>query len=235
MIWIIAALLIFVGTVFVLQLIFRPPAWALGALANRNPDALFFVDTEERAIALTIDDAPHPDVTPGILRLLRKHGAHATFFVVGSYAERYPELVEAIRSDGHELGNHLYHDRMSSRLRSEEFVEELKRTDELIRPDGLVKWLRPGSGTISDRITGLIKDNGYRACLASVYPMDVRVPTGIARWQFLQNVRPGVILVLHDGSPERRKTIRLLEKALPVLAARGYRVLSVSELVSLAQ
>jgi peptidoglycan/xylan/chitin deacetylase (PgdA/CDA1 family) len=196
---------------------------------------VFFVDTEERAIALTIDDAPHPDVTPEILRLLREHDARATFFVVGSYAESYPELVEAIRSNGHELGNHMYHDRMSSRLGSKEFIDELKRTEKLIHPQGSVKWFRPGSGTINDRAMGIIKDNGYRVCLASVYPMDIRVPTGIASWQFLSNVRPGAILVLHDGSPERRKTIRILEKVLPVLAARRYRVVSVSELVNLVQ
>ena len=235
MIWIIITLVIVLFAIGFLQLTFRPPFWVVRSLAKQNPDALFYVNTNERAIALTIDDAPHPDVTPGILEVLREHGATATFFVIGSYAEEYPELVDAIRSDGHELGNHMYLDRMSSGLSSEEFVEKLLRTDELIRPGGSVKWFRPGSGTINDRVVRLVEDNGYRVCLASVYPMDIRVPVDIASRQFLHNARPGAILVLHDGLRKRRTTIRVLEKVLPVVNERGYRVLSVSELVDLAK
>jgi peptidoglycan/xylan/chitin deacetylase (PgdA/CDA1 family) len=234
MIWIIITLAVILSAITVSQFIFRPPFWVVRSLSKQNPGALFYVNTDERAIALTIDDAPHPDVTPGILEVLRKHGATATFFVIGSYAEKYPKLVEAIRSDGHELGNHMYLDRMSAGLSSEEFAEKLKRTDELIRPEGPVKWFRPGSGMINDRIVRLVEDNGYRVCLASVYPLDVRVPAAIASRQFLHNARPGAILVLHDGLRKRRTTIRVLERVLPELKQRGYRVLSVSELVDLA-
>jgi len=211
----------------------RPPRWVVREVAKQNPDVLFHVETDERAVALTIDDSPHPAVTPGILAALRRHGARATFFVIGSHAERYPDLVEAIRADGHELANHLYLDRPSARLESDEFVRNLRRTDALIRPEGPVKWCRPGSGYINNRIIGLMFASDYRPCLASVYPLDLRLPERWALRHFASNVRPGAILVLHDGGPERRKTVTLLEKILPGLVERGYRVLTVSELVAL--
>jgi peptidoglycan/xylan/chitin deacetylase (PgdA/CDA1 family) len=220
---------------FSLDIVIRPPQWVIRGIAKHNPHTLFYVDTDDKAIALTIDDSPHPDVTPGILEALRRHGASATFFIIGAHAEQYPEWVDSIRANGHELGNHLHTDRMSVRLRSEEFTQELKRTDALIRPEGQMKWCRTGSGVVSDRVTRLMGEEGYRSCLASVYPWDLRFPERLARWQFMTNVRPGAILVLHDGSPTRRKSISILDEVLPRLTARGYRVVSVSELVELAQ
>lgn len=214
--------------------VLRPPRWLLREVAGHHATTLFEVRTDRRAIALTIDDAPHPEVTPGILEVLRRHDAKATFFVIGSYAERHPELVDAIRADGHELGNHLYEDRMSARLAPDAFVRRLRRTHALIRPEGPVLWCRPGSGWITERLARLMAANGYRPCLASAYPMDLRLPEALARWQFLANVRPGAILVLHDGGPGRRKTIRILEEALPRLRARGYEITTVSKLWALA-
>jgi peptidoglycan/xylan/chitin deacetylase (PgdA/CDA1 family) len=233
---ILAAILVLLALVgWAITTLVRPPHWVVREVARRNPAVLFHVETAERAVALTIDDAPHPAVTPGVLDVLRRHGARATFFVIGVHAERYPELVEEIRAGGHELANHLYLDRPSARLDSGEFVRNLRRTDALIRPTGPVKWCRPGSGYINDRIVALMLENGYRPCLASVYPLDLRLPAGWALRHFASNVRPGAILVLHDGGPARRRTVSLLERILPRLAERGYRVLTVSELVALGE
>jgi peptidoglycan/xylan/chitin deacetylase (PgdA/CDA1 family) len=77
-------------------------------------------------------------------------------------------------------------------------------------------------------------EEGYRPCLASSYPLDIHLRPGIAKRQFMANVRPGAILVLHDGSSKRRKTIEVLEDVLPRVIAQGYRVMTVSKLVELA-
>jgi peptidoglycan/xylan/chitin deacetylase (PgdA/CDA1 family) len=66
------------------------------------------VATREPAIALTFDDGPHPEDTPPLLDLLERHGARATFFVVGKSARRWPELIERIAAGGHALGNHTW-------------------------------------------------------------------------------------------------------------------------------
>jgi peptidoglycan/xylan/chitin deacetylase (PgdA/CDA1 family) len=236
-------LLIVIGTLGLVLLILwnaglivlRPPRWFQQAAQRPLPSVLMHVATDSLAVALTIDDAPSPEVTPGILDALRRHGARATFFVIGSHAERYPDLVDAIRADGHELANHLYFDRPSIRLDDEEFVHRLRQTDALIRPAGPLKWCRPGSGWVDDRMVELLHQEGYRACLASVYPLDLVAPRWLTEWQFMTNAQPGAILVLHDGGSERVGTIETLEAILPRLAAEGYRVVTVSELVAMGR
>lgn len=216
-------------------IVLRPERWMHRAAEAALPAVLVRVDTDSLAVALTIDDAPSPEVTPGFLEVLRRHGVKATFFVIGSRAEQYPELVETIRADGHELANHLWEDRPSIQLSDEEFVRRLRRTDALIRLTGPLKWCRPGSGWIDDRMVELLHENGYRACLASVYPLDLVAPRRVTVWQFTGNVRPGAILVLHDGGSQRAGNVEILDEVLTWLEDAGYRVGTVSELVRLAE
>jgi peptidoglycan/xylan/chitin deacetylase (PgdA/CDA1 family) len=216
-------------------LVVRPEGWMFRTVEAALPGVLFRVETEERAVALTIDDAPSPEVTPGLLEVLRRHGVKATFFVIGANAERHPDLLEAIRRDGHELGNHLYRDRPSIRLSDEEFVAMLRKTDALVRPRGPLKWCRPASGWVDERMVELLHENGYRACLSSVYPLDLVTPPVATAWHFMANVRPGAILVLHDGGPPRADNVQTLDEVLTQLAGEGYRVLTVSELVQLEE
>ena len=69
---------------------------------HKNPK----VDGE--LIAITFDDGPHPEFTPKAMKLLKKYNAKATFFCIGKNAEKYPELVRNILSEGHVIGNHSY-------------------------------------------------------------------------------------------------------------------------------
>ena len=64
--------------------------------------------TKARKIALTFDDGPDPQYTPFILDILRRKHVPATFFIVGSNGQRYPELIERALADNHEIGNHTY-------------------------------------------------------------------------------------------------------------------------------
>lgn len=227
------AVLLLVGAV--LWTLVRPSDWLLSRISHLEPGVVFRVDTGERVIALTIDDAPHPEVTPRILPVLRAHGARATFFIIGSHAEAHPELVDAIRSDGHELANHLFTDHLSAALTDEEFTDELQRTDRLIQPLGSPRWCRPGSGVITRRIAGIMRRNGYTPVAATAYPVDLRTRVGLTVRQFLANVRPGAVLVLHDGGPQRRDTIEVLEQVLPRLDALGYRATTLGELSRLGR
>ena len=179
---------------------------------------------------MTIDDAPHPDVTPGLLRELRAAGVHATFFVLGSNAEAYPALVEAIRNDGHELANHLFEDRMSARLSDEEFRQELRRTDSLIGPLDPPRWCRPGSGVITPRLVRIMQEEGYTAVVGTAYPVDLHAGIDVTVRHFLENLRPGAILVLHDGGGMREKNVRVLAALLPRIQDKGYRVVTLTEL-----
>ena len=226
----IGILILVVALGLALWTVVHPSDWTLKRVCAFYPGTLFRIATEKRVVALTIDDAPHPEVTPGILNELRAHGAKATFFIIGSYGEAHPQLLESIRADGHELANHLYTDRMSARLADDAFVDELKRTDAIIQPLECPKWCRPGSGIFTSRIVKLMQDHGYTAVAGTAWPVDLYTNVRLTALHFLKNVRPGAILVLHDGGPKRTNSIRVLSHLLPRLREMGYRIVTLGEL-----
>ena len=226
-------LLAFAGLVVasVVWVLVRPPDWLLRTARTVFPGALFRVETDERILALTIDDGPHPSVTPGLLEELHRNGVRATFFVLGENAVAHPELLGSIRAAGHEIGNHLFTERISVALPKEEFVAELRRTDAILRPEGPPKWCRPGNGWITPPLVDLMNAQGYTPCLGTAIPLDVYTPAALTEAHFLANVRPGAILVLHDGGPDRERNIEVAARILPRLLDEGWEFLTVTELV----
>jgi peptidoglycan-N-acetylglucosamine deacetylase len=83
-------------------------------------------------IALTFDDGPDPATTPAILDVLRRYDIKATFFVVGARAEKHPDLIRRIASEGHTLGNHTYYHRDMTTLTPKEMSQELRDTQTAI-------------------------------------------------------------------------------------------------------
>src|SRR6476469_9362543 len=71
-------------------------------------EVVYRVPTREKVVALTFDDGPHPTFTPELLRLLDRYHVKATFFMIGSRMQQYPEIVKAVRARGHAIGNHTY-------------------------------------------------------------------------------------------------------------------------------
>lgn len=200
-------------------------------LAARHPDVLFYADTGEPLVALTVDDSPHPALTPAILDALAEHGARATFFVIGERVAGNERIVRRIVEEGHELGNHLMADAPSVRLPAEEFERQLLLTHDLLSPFGRVRWFRPGSGWYSRRMVEQLGRHGYSCALGSAYAYDCHIRwTRYVSSHILLNTRPGSVIILHDGSEGRERTVRALRRLLPELRRRGYRVVTLSEL-----
>ena len=206
------------------------PRWLVGPISARAPGCVYRLPTRDRAVALTIDDGPSPE-TPAILRQLRENDAHATFFVISSRVAGLEDTVKAIVAEGHELGNHMTHDEPSIRLEPEAFEADVAEAGDVIGRFAPVRWLRPGSGWYTPRMVRTIERAGYRCALGSVYPFDAQVPWSAFAWSYiLGNVRPGAVIVLHDGVGRGARTVKTLNRVLPELRARGYRVVSLSEL-----
>lgn len=207
------------------------PRWLVGPIAARAPGCLYRVPTRERVVALTIDDGPAA-ATPAILRVLRETDAHATFFLISSHVSGQEAVVREIVAQDNELGNHMTRDEPSIRLESDAFEADVVEAGTVIGQFAPVRWLRPGSGWYTPRMVRTIERAGYRCALGSVYPFDAQVPWSAFAWSYiLGNVRPGAVIVLHDGKARGRRTVRTLERVLPELRARGYRVVSLSELL----
>jgi peptidoglycan/xylan/chitin deacetylase (PgdA/CDA1 family) len=111
------------------------------------------------------------------------------------------------------------------------FEDDLLAADQVLARFGTVSWVRPGSGWYSREMIEIIERHGYRCALGSVYPYDATIPSRSFAAHFIRrNVRPGAVLVLHDGGGRGRRTAGVLREVLPELRRRGYRVVSLSEL-----
>jgi peptidoglycan/xylan/chitin deacetylase (PgdA/CDA1 family) len=205
-------------------------------LADRLSDvAVYRVPGAESAVALTLDDGPDPASTPELLRVLERHDARATFFFLGSRAARHPELARAVAREGHEIGHHMWRDEPSLRLDAVAFERRLLRTDSVLRELGDPRWLRPGGGLYSDAMVEAARGHGYRLALGDLYPFDT-----IVRWPRLTAgflsawVRPGSVIILHEGEGRGQRTAAILRRVLPVLEERGLEVVPLGELLARA-
>jgi peptidoglycan/xylan/chitin deacetylase (PgdA/CDA1 family) len=211
------------------------PRWLVPGLARWFPGCLYQVPTSKPLVALTIDDAPDPASTPVILAELRRQGARATFFLITDRLRGQEPLVRRLVAEGHEIGNHFTQDRPSIRLSRPAFEADLQRAHQALAPWEASRWARPGSGWYSQAMIHVMRQHGYRCVLGSVYPFDATIPS--AAWAaryILRNARPGAIVVLHDGGRRGQRTARVLAAVLPELHRRGYRVVSLNELIAAA-
>lgn len=202
------------------------------------------VRTQEPVIALTFDDGPHPEYTPRVLDLLRTYKARATFFVIGQAAERHPDLIRQIRSEGHVLGNHTYsHARMPT-INRRERREEIHACERQIGQQSLRLFRPPwGAQTRASRMDLLWLR--YKVITWNVVLEDwlKQEPTDLAQ-QMVNQAKPGCIVLLHDAvrptspdsptSHDRDYMIKALELALPKVTA-DLRCVTVPEMLSLGR
>jgi peptidoglycan/xylan/chitin deacetylase (PgdA/CDA1 family) len=207
------------------------PDWLARTVSKR---VTYSVDTAEPAVALTIDDGPDPQTTPALLDILRAHQSRATFFLITDRISGNEALLQRMIAEGHELGNHMTREQPSILLGKDGFARELLVADSTLSPFGEVRWLRPGSGWFSSGMLETAESQGYRLALASIYPFDATIPsTWFASEFILWRAKPGAIILLHDYGDRGERTAETLERVLPELASRGYRVVTLSELVGL--
>ncbi|MBQ8908110.1 MAG: polysaccharide deacetylase family protein [Clostridia bacterium] len=189
---------------------------------------------EEKKIALTFDDGPHPRYTPEILRLLEQYGIKATFFVVGENMEIYAEAAKALIASPHEIGNHTYTHPHMSALDEKALREEIEKTEEIIRALGGTSsgLFRPPEGKKSAVHTALLEEMAYKTVLWSIDTRDWshNAPSVICH-AVLSAVQGGDILLFHDFVVPPNTTITALEQLIPQLLKSGYQFVTVSELL----
>jgi len=224
-----------IGSVVLLgAALWTAPRWLVPRIAARSPDCLYRVETRRRVVALTIDDGPDAVHAPGILEVLAEHGARATFFLLSDNVPGAESVVTELTARGHEIGNHLTREEPSIRLSPAAFEDAVRDAGNVLRRFGPVRWLRPGSAWYNRTMLDAIEREGYRCALGSVYPYDGRVPSvRLAAAYILANVRPGAVIVLHEGGARGARTAAILRRVLPALRAHGYRVVTLSELAAL--
>lgn len=198
--------------------------------AQKQVSVIFRGDSVTPEVALTIDDGPHPLITPLMLDILAREGVKATFFLVGQKAEQYPELVRMILRAGHELGNHAYSNRRLSKLPADEAWAEIVSCQRVIeRLSGRqMKYYRPPGGRCSPQGLRAVAARGYTVALWSRNTGDWRKPSveAIVR-NATSGLRAGDIILMHQGE---MRSVEALPGIIKGVRAQGLEPVPLAEL-----
>lgn len=202
---------------------------------EKRKEAVWEVSTKEKTIALTFDDGPDPIYTPQILDLLKKYKAKGTFFVIGKRVEEFPSIIQREAKEGHELANHTFNHRILRGYTKEKIELELEKTDEIIYSltKKHPKLFRPPGGFYNENIVSVAKEKGYLVVIWSWRhdTLDWSRP-GVKRIvnRVISNLHNGDIILLHD-QVDNSQTVEALKLILPELKKRGYKLITVSQLL----
>lgn len=214
-----------------------PPRAVLAVLGLGDArGVLFYASDRRNRVALTIDDGPAGIETEAILDVLARYRARATFFVIGDRVPTYERVLERIRDEGHELGNHTMHERASILVPREELRADVAATHEILAAYDEIRWFRPGSGFYDEAILRIAAAHGYRVAIGDVFPFDALIKSSAFHaWYVLRHVRPGSIIILHEAGARGWRAADTLRTVIPQLQARGLEVVTLSELVADSQ
>ncbi|MFV0337890.1 MAG: polysaccharide deacetylase family protein [Chthoniobacterales bacterium] len=192
------------------------------------------IPTSEPVVALTFDDGPHPKLTPKLLDLLKKENIKATFYVVGQMVDAHPEVLRRTVQEGHEIGNHSWSHPAFTKLSSNGVKSQVDRTNQAIKKAAGVTPtnIRPPYGATNKRLNKRLNEEfGLKVIMWSVDPQDwkYRNSTRVAN-QILTNAKPGDIILAHDI---HATTIAAMPRVISELKKRGYRFVTVSELIAM--
>ena len=191
------------------------------------------VTANNKVIALTFDDGPWHQTTEAAMNLLKQYGGKGTFFVVGNLVGRYPDLVKRMVAEGHEVANHTWSHRLAYSSPAVAAREIDSASAAIAKYTGFsTRIYRPPGGILNNGLVNYARSKGYAILMWSTDTMDwrSRQPEAI-RQRVLRSLKPGAIVLMHDGGGPRWATISALSKLLPELQAKGYRFVTVSELL----
>jgi peptidoglycan/xylan/chitin deacetylase (PgdA/CDA1 family) len=198
-------------------------------------EVYYRIESSDKVVALTFDDGPDPLYTSRVLEVLDRNQIKATFFMLGQSIVEYPKVAHDVYRRGHELGNHSYsHEWMV--FKSLSFVRsEIDSTDLLLRGLGVTGDIhfRSPYGAQLFSVPVILWQLGKKNILFDVDPRDweMQDPLVLAQ-RILDDAKPGSIILLHDGGGDRSGTVRTVEVIIPELRRRGFRFITVSELLA---
>ena len=226
----ITALIIILGVIVgVLCVAFGEPAVAASASQKKLP--IYSVKRDDKKIALSFDAAWGADLTDSILSILEKHNVKTTFFVVGKWAEQYPDKVKALSDAGHEVENHSYGHPHMTNMSKEDMINELERCNAKIEEitGKHPTLLRPPYGDYNNAVIEAAEQCSMHTIQWSVDSLDWK---GISADDIVKRVVPkvtnGSIVLFHNAGEH---TPEALPAILESLISEGYEIVPVSELL----
>ena len=185
-------------------------------------------------VAITFDDGPNRELTPKIIELFEQNEMKATFFVTGKAAGQYPEIIRLLLAKGHQLGNHSWNHKSMIFKAYNYLKSDIARTDRLLETLGVLQPIqfRPPYMRIMLMTGWILARMGKNCIKADISPKDFKAESAEEISNLvLTKVKPGSIIVLHDGGKADQKTVEALSVILPELKKRGLRSVTVDELL----
>lgn len=208
------------------------------AWARERIGPISHVVTSEPLAALTFDDGPNPTFTPLLLDVLAKHGAHATFFMLGAMARRHPEIVRDAAQQGHAIGNHTWDHRSIPLISRRERWKQIRQCSRALAPHEQ-KLFRPPYGQRDLASCLDAAALGYSIVAWNLHAFDWLDHR--AEWMadyMISHIQPGCIITLHDALyhvldekyADRSPTLRAVDLLLERMGGQ-YRFVTVPELL----
>lgn len=192
------------------------------------------VNVDGPYIAITFDDGPNPETTPKLLKELAQRNIKATFFVVGSRVAENPDLLRRMVAEGHEIGNHSWNHPQLPKVSVAEADRQVETTSEAIRKaiGSAPIYLRPPYGAMTQTLRKHIEDKfGLTMVYWSADSLDWKNRNTDAIYsKVMAQTRPGGIILLHDI---HATTVAAMPKVLDALLAKGYKFVTVSQLIAM--
>ena len=206
---------------------FDPPVKELPMLQTSGS-----IDPSKPMVALTFDDGPSQH-TDRLLDILATHGGKATFFLVGGNVDYRPDTVKRITADGHEIGGHSIDHKQLTRLSSDEVMRQLSSPRErMYAITGTDSYLvRPPYGAYNDEVKRIAAGLGIVFVNWSVDTLDWKYRNAeTVHKKIMNSAYDGAIILCHDI---HKTTVDAMETVIPALIAKGYQLVTVSDLLSI--
>lgn len=193
--------------------------------------------TNQKSVALTFDDGPDPEITPQILKILKREKIKATFFVLGQKVRAHPQIAKQIAADGHQIANHSFaHDWYAGfkfgRLIDNDFI----KTQEIIKitTGKSPKLIRTPHGFAATWFLKNIKQKGLTPVFWSLDSGDWRSNATGQKVidQVIKNIKPSSIILMHDGHGfkvgRQKHTAKALPEIIQKLKSQGFEFKTIS-------
>lgn len=188
------------------------------------PRRVWKIPGQQESVYITFDDGPSPEVTPWVLDLLKKNGAHATFFCVGENVKRYPEIYQRILLEGHTVGNHTMRHEKGSQTDTKVYLSSIDKASEYISG----RLFRPPYGRITWKQASFVRRK-FRLIMWTwlSYDYDSSIPIDRVIQNAKKGVRSGDIVVFHDNVKSFERLQHILPEFLQVLEEKKLRSLPI--------
>jgi len=192
---------------------------------------IYSVDTNENKVALTINCAWNAEDIDLILDTLSKNNVKVTFFIVGDWAEKFPDAVEKIKNSGNEIANHSYSHPHVNNLSYDKNIEQITKCSELLKSitGNDTTLYRAPYGEYNDTVVKACKDSKHEMIQWSIDTLDYNAISGEEMWNRIEDkLANGSIILMHNGT---ENTALSLDMIIKKIKEKGYELVTVSDLI----